>query len=205
MQTVSGGATAAFHQQGIVCRRPIAGNDMDFTPAAQGFLNQINVFDDSRIHRGDFARVVAAQDLIDVVQRRQIVVAPRVAVADPQPLIRMDVIKRQLAFRERISLSTREARREKPSAHEEDACNRGFQKRSSGPRPIRVMQRVTPERRLRGNTYAVKRLVPKSAAQVNPKTARTSCARKPTASFIDAPTKLRPADDFSLDTLAQDG
>ena len=94
-----GGPTASFHQDGIVFRRTIAGNDVNLAFPAKRFLHEIEVFDDTRIHGGHFAGMMAAEDVVQVVQRRKIVAPSFIPVPNPQPLIGVHVIEGQIAFR----------------------------------------------------------------------------------------------------------
>jgi len=93
MQAVPGGATASFDQKRIVRRRTIAGDYMDLSRAAKGLLHEIEVLNDAGIHRGNFSRVMTTENVIDVVQRRQIVLSAFVTIPQAQPLIGVDIVK----------------------------------------------------------------------------------------------------------------
>jgi hypothetical protein len=88
-----GGPTASFHQDGIVFRRTIAGNDVNLTSPSKRFLYKIKVFDDARIHGGHFAGMMTAEYVVEVVQRSQIVVSSFITIPNSQPLIRVHVIQ----------------------------------------------------------------------------------------------------------------
>lgn len=72
---------------------------MNLAISPKRFLHQVDVFDDTRIHGGYFTRMMTAQDVVELVQRGEIVLTCLVTVPHPQPLIGVHVIKGQLAFR----------------------------------------------------------------------------------------------------------
>ncbi|MDF2458944.1 MAG: hypothetical protein K0S79_1360 [Nitrospira sp.] len=93
MQTMPGSPTASFHEDGIVFRRTIAGNDVNLAFPAKRFLHEIQVFDDTRIHGGHFAGMMTPEYVVEVVQRRKIVVSSFIAIPNAQPLIGVHVIE----------------------------------------------------------------------------------------------------------------
>lgn len=83
---------------------------MDFPVATEPLLHEIDVLDHPRINDGDFTRVVAAENVIHIVQSREIIFPIFVTIPYKQPLIRMDVIERQLAVGQCLSLRMRKGR-----------------------------------------------------------------------------------------------
>lgn len=83
---------------------------MDFPVATEPLLHEIDVLDHPRINAGDFTRVVAAENVIHIVQSGEIILPVFVTIPDKQPLIRMDVIERQFAVGQCLSLRMREGR-----------------------------------------------------------------------------------------------
>ena len=80
---------------------------MYFAFTAQPLLHQIDMLDHARIDRGHFPRVMTTEKMIELVQRREIVLPPLIAITHPQSFVGMHVIKRQLALRQDSSLCTR--------------------------------------------------------------------------------------------------
>ena len=80
VEAVPCGTAASFHQQGVIFRRSVGGDHVDFSLSAKRFLHQVDVFDDPRIDCGDFSRMVTAENVVEIIQRRQIVPSAIVAV-----------------------------------------------------------------------------------------------------------------------------
>lgn len=91
VQAVLRDSPTPFHEQRIVFRRAITGNHMDFSCAVDRFLYEIHVFQHPYIHGSNFSRVMAAQNMIDFIQRRKIIVSSVIAIANSQSLIRMHI------------------------------------------------------------------------------------------------------------------
>ena len=119
---------------------------MNLPCTAQRLLHQIDMLDHPGIHRSHFARVMTTEDMIEIVQCGEIVPPALVPITNPQPLISMHVIKRQLAFRQAFPLRTRRRNVQKPAAQEKHPSHRGFQQRSSGPGPIGRLHKIAPEK-----------------------------------------------------------
>lgn len=100
---------------------------MDLPLPTERFLHQIDVLDDARVHRGHFTRMVAAKNVIELIQRRQIVLPLFIPIAHAQPFIGMHVVERQFALRQSFGLSTRKTWLEKPFAEAEHAGHGCFQ------------------------------------------------------------------------------
>jgi len=100
---------------------------VDLPLTAERLLHKIDVFDHARIHGGDLSRVMAAENVVEVVQRRQIVSSALVTIPDTQPLIGVNVVERQFAFRKDFRLSASKTWHEQLSAQAEHACHRSFQ------------------------------------------------------------------------------
>ena len=100
---------------------------MDLSVPTERFLHEIDMLDDARVHRGHFTRMVAAKDVIELIQRRQIVLPLLVPIAHAQPFIGMHVVEGQFALRQSFGLSTRKRRQEKPFAEAQHAGHGCFQ------------------------------------------------------------------------------
>ena len=116
METLAHGPTAALYQDGIVFRGSVTRNDVNLTVPSQHLLHQIDMLDHSWIDRGHFARVMTAEDMIEIIQCGEIVLPASITIPDPQPFIGMHVIKRQLAFWKSSRLGTRKRRAQEPTA-----------------------------------------------------------------------------------------
>jgi len=66
---------------------------MNLAFAAQRLLHQIDMLDDPGIDRGHLPRVMTAEQMIEVVQRGEIVLPVLISITDPQSFVGMYVIK----------------------------------------------------------------------------------------------------------------
>lgn len=98
VKTMAGGATTSLHQHRIVFGRSIAGDDMNLAISTEGFLHQVDVLDKLGVHRGHLTSVMTSQDMVDVVERGEVVATLFVAKPDAQPLTGMNIVKRELSF-----------------------------------------------------------------------------------------------------------
>lgn len=89
---------------------------MDFAAAPHRFLNEIEMLDDSGIDGGHFSGMVTAENVVDVVQRLQIVLPLLVPITDTKPFIGMHVIDGELSLREFLSLGSCQCRSKEPAA-----------------------------------------------------------------------------------------
>ena len=74
---------APLHEQCVVLGRPIAGNHMDLTGAMNSLVHKIDVLQQLHIHGGDFSRVMAPQNVIHLVQCRQVIIPSLITIANP--------------------------------------------------------------------------------------------------------------------------
>lgn len=77
---------------------------MDFSLTDEFLLYQIDMLQHTDIDRSDFARVVAAQKIIHIVERRQVILPVFVAIDDFQAFIGPHIHQRQPALGKLTSL-----------------------------------------------------------------------------------------------------
>lgn len=66
---------------------------MNLPFTAQRLLHQIDMLDHPRIDRGHLARVMTAKQMIEIVQRGEIVPSALISITNPQSFVGMYVIK----------------------------------------------------------------------------------------------------------------
>jgi hypothetical protein len=96
VQAVLRDSPAPLYELRIVFGRPITGNHMDLAGAIDGFVHEIDVFQQSHIDGGDFSCVMATQNMIHLIQRRQVIVPCVITIADSQSFVRMHVEEGEL-------------------------------------------------------------------------------------------------------------
>lgn len=72
---------------------------MDLADAIDGFVHEIDVFQQSHIDGGDFSCVMATQNMIHLIQRRQVIVPGVITIADSQSFVRVHVEEGELGVR----------------------------------------------------------------------------------------------------------
>jgi hypothetical protein len=90
---------ASLHELRIVSRRPIAGNHVDIFSAIDSFVHEIDVFQHSHIDSGDFSCVMATQNVIHLIQRRQVIIPCVITITDSQPFIRVHIEEGEFTVR----------------------------------------------------------------------------------------------------------
>ena len=99
MQAVLRDSPAPLHKQCIVLWRPIAGDHMDLACAGHRFMHKIDMLQQLHIDGSNFSCVMATQNVIHLVQSRQIIVPSLVTKANPQSFVRVDVEKDKFSLR----------------------------------------------------------------------------------------------------------
>ena len=64
---------------------------MDLACAMNRFVDKIDMLQQLHIHGGDFSRVMASQNVIHLIQRRQVIVPYLITIADSQSFVRVDI------------------------------------------------------------------------------------------------------------------
>lgn len=98
VQAVLGDMSVRPNQHGIVLRRPKTGNHVDLFLTAEFLLHQIDMLQHTHVDSSDFARVMATQEVIHIIERHKVIVPVFVSVGDIQSLICPDAQQRQPAF-----------------------------------------------------------------------------------------------------------
>lgn len=91
---------------------------MNLASTAQCLLHKIDVLNHAGIDGNDFSRVMTAENMIQIVQGGQIVLALLVTIPNPQAFVGMHVIKGQLTFWKDLILGARMRKGKEPSAQE---------------------------------------------------------------------------------------
>lgn len=78
---------------------------MDLLLRAKLFLHQVDVLKHPYIDRTDLPGLVATQEIIHIIERRQIIAAGIISIGHIQPLICPDVDQRQPTFGKLASLN----------------------------------------------------------------------------------------------------
>jgi hypothetical protein len=102
MQAVLRNSPAPLQKLRIVFGRPITGNHMDLAGASDRFAHEINVFQQLHINGGNFSCVMATQNVIYLVQRRQVIVPCVITIANSQSFVRVHVEEGELAVRKLV-------------------------------------------------------------------------------------------------------
>ena len=106
---------------------------MNLSGAIHGLVHEVDVFKQLHVHGCDFTCVMAPQDMIHLIQRRQVILPCVITVTDLQPFVRMHVEKREFGIRKLVRPRGRRA--QKPAAKQQKANDRRFQEISASPRP----------------------------------------------------------------------
>jgi hypothetical protein len=99
VQAVLRDSPASLHELRIVFRRPIAGNHMDIAGATNRFMHEINVFEQLHIDGGNFSCVMATQNMIHLIQRRQVIIPCVITIADSQSFVRVHIEEGEFGVR----------------------------------------------------------------------------------------------------------
>ena len=167
VQAVLRDSPAPLHELRIVLRRPIAGNHMDLAGAINGFVHEINVLEQLHIDGGNFSCVMATQNMIHLIQRRQVIVPCVITIADSQSFVRVHVEEGELGVRKLGR--ARDRGTQNPTAEQQQSDNGRFQECSASPRPgIWMLQRIAPEEGTIQSVRTTLELVSKVSGSVNP-------------------------------------
>lgn len=99
MEAVLRDSPAPLHEQCIVLGRPITGNHMDLACAIYRFVHEIDVLQQLHIDGGHFSCVMATQNVIHLIQSRQLIVPSLITIADSQSFARVHVKKGEFGIR----------------------------------------------------------------------------------------------------------
>ena len=91
MQTILSGPPTGSDQHGIILGRPEPGDNVDLAIASQCLLHQIHMLKHPHVDGCDLTGVMTTQDVIDIVERVEIVLSLLVSKGHIQPLISPDV------------------------------------------------------------------------------------------------------------------
>ena len=91
---------APLHELRIVLGRPITRNHVDLPPTIDRFLNEIHVFQHSHIDGGNFSCVMATQNMVHLIQRRNVIITFIISILDLQPFVRVHVEEGEFTVRE---------------------------------------------------------------------------------------------------------
>lgn len=167
VQAVLRDSSAPLHKLRIVLRRPITGNHMDLAGAINRFVHEIDVFQQLHIDGGDFSCVMATQNMIHLIQRRQVIVPCVITIADSQSFVRMHVEEGEFGVRKLVRACDRGMQQPAPKQQKPDKGR--FQKTSASPRPgIWMLQRTAPEEGALQSVRTTLVLVSKVSWSVNP-------------------------------------
>ena len=83
----------------IVLGRPIARNHVDLAGAIDPFVHEIYMLQHSHIDGRHFSCVMATQNMIDLIQRCQVIVPCVITVTDSQSFVRVHVEEGEFAVR----------------------------------------------------------------------------------------------------------
>lgn len=72
---------------------------MDLAGAMNRFVHKIDMLQQLHIHGGDFPGVMAPQNVIHLIQRRQVIVPDLITIADSQSFVRVHVEKSEFGVR----------------------------------------------------------------------------------------------------------
>ena len=90
---------APLHELRIVFGRPIARNYVNLACAIDRFVHEIDVLQQLHIDGGDFSCVMATQNVIHLIQSRQIIVPCLITIADSQSFVCVHVEKGEFGVR----------------------------------------------------------------------------------------------------------
>jgi hypothetical protein len=102
---------------------------MDLAGAMNRFVHKIDMLQQLHIHGGDFPGVMAPQNMIHLIQRRQVIVPDLITIADSQSFVRVHVEKSEFGVRK--FGRAREGRTQQLAAEQQKPDNRRFQERST--------------------------------------------------------------------------
>jgi hypothetical protein len=117
---------------------------MDLACAIHRFVHEIDVLQQLHIDGSHFSCVMATQNVIHLIQSRQIIVPCLITIADSQSFVRVHVKKGEFGVRKLSRARDRGA--QQLATEQQKPDNRRFQKRSTSPRPrIWMLQETAPE------------------------------------------------------------
>ena len=117
---------------------------MDLACAIHRFVHEIDVLQQLHIDGGHFSCVVATQNVIHLIQSRQVIVPCLITIADSQSFVRVHVEKGEFSVRELGRARDRGTQQFATEQYKPN--NRRFQERSTSPRPgIWMLQETAPE------------------------------------------------------------
>jgi hypothetical protein len=119
------------------------------------------------IDSGNFSCVMATQNMIHLIQRRQVIIPCVITIADPQSFVRVHVEEGEFGVRKLGRARNRGT--QKPAAEQHKSDNGRFQEIAASPRPgIWMLQETTPEESARQSVRITLVLVSKVSGSVNP-------------------------------------
>jgi len=167
MQAVPRDSPASFHELRIVLGRPIARNHVDLAGALDRFLHKIHMLQHSNIDGGDFSCVMAPQNMIHLIQRRQVIVSGVITIPNSQSFVRVHVEEGEFTVRKFVR--TRDRWMQQPATEQQQPDHRRFQERSTSPRPgIWMLQETAPGEDALQSVTTTPALVSKAPRPVNP-------------------------------------
>lgn len=107
---------APLHELRIVLGRPISRNHVDLAGTTDRFLYKIHVLQHSHIDGGDFSCVMTTQNMIHLIQRRQVIVPCVITIADSQSFVGVHVEEGEFAVRKLVR--ARDRGTQKPAAEQ---------------------------------------------------------------------------------------
>lgn len=75
---------------------------MDLAGAGERFVHEIDVFQQLHIYGGDFSCMMATQNMIHLIQRRQIILPRVITIANSQSFVRMHVEEGKFGVRKLV-------------------------------------------------------------------------------------------------------
>src|SRR6185295_8822120 len=117
---------------------------MDLACAIHRFVHEIDVLQQLHIDGGNFSCMMATQNVIHLIQSRQIIVPSLITIADSQSFVRVHVKKGEFGVRKLVR--ARDRGTQHLATEQQKPDNRRFQERSTSPRPgIWMLQETAPE------------------------------------------------------------
>ena len=72
---------------------------MDLTGPSDRFVHEIDMLQQLHIDSGDFSCVMATQNVIHLIQRRQVIIPCVITITDSQPFIRVHIEEGEFTVR----------------------------------------------------------------------------------------------------------
>lgn len=126
MEAVLRDSPTPLHKLRIVLRRPIAGNHMNVLGRIDGFVYEIDMLQHPHIDSGHFSCMMAAHDVIDLIQSSQVIIPSIISITDSQPFACMHVEEGEFAVR-KVARS-RNRGTQNLAAEQQEPDNRRFEK-----------------------------------------------------------------------------